>query len=745
MKVSQKQANNDSNRSATAATQISRQNQSAQITNNNKEAIAQRAFIAGINSSPHMLAQRRQIESYIGIGQQQTIASVYSASSINQQQLAQRLEKPDDEKEETVQAEPASESQFQLKNSIPKANNTGLPDNLKSGIESLSGIAMDNVKVHYNSSQPAQLNALAYAQGTDIHIAPGQEQHLPHEAWHVVQQAQGRVRPTMQMKDGVPVNDDQGLEHEADVMGSKAARMEVYADNRKLMPPALSNSQATVAQGKWFRMSTLLDSTDEIEVAEIQALADRGNFFEAFGKILSKYPELSRDFDAINARFGNEEIRLAAFNILWETFEDPSKAYTAAEVMELLEDNEIISQEADVLDETDNDDDDIESLITQFRDMHISVPFRSDVDQQKEEHNVYWETDDIIVRSNPKPLKDMIAQGNWEGYPISAPLRIQLNGLRKTAKLALYKIAGNAKRNITGARTKSNMNAFRNTLDAIAKILSNLGGGAHAASLMPLTNLSTSANHGNDVVPTEGTHVVAAPLSIKSSNPGSAPKDGRLMKSIRNLAGPQSKSYVQMHLLNDLVFGPGQLWNLTPGPKQSNVDMEKNVEDPLKRAVLGKGLVINFEAKVNYNNNPTAATNIQIQQNPDKYRFQSIDFSAEQLEYDQASSSWGPASVQDPDVKKVNGSRVTWRYGSLTPLVPKPRILDPATTLQELTSANIQPAAAKRIMAFITNNPAWRPSGGNKQQQLAQAVKAWDKGKTIPNISSWKATSVLWT
>ena len=81
---------------------------------------------------------------------------------------------------------------------------------------------MDNVNVHYNSSQPAQLNALAYTQGSDIHVAPGQEQHLPHEAWHVVQQAQGRVQPTMQMKDGVPVNDDEGLEHEADVMGAKA-------------------------------------------------------------------------------------------------------------------------------------------------------------------------------------------------------------------------------------------------------------------------------------------------------------------------------------------------------------------------------------------------------------------------------------------------------------------------------------------------------------------------------------------
>ncbi|KAF2517483.1 DUF4157 domain-containing protein [Flavobacterium salilacus subsp. salilacus] len=103
-----------------------------------------------------------------------------------------------------------------------KPNNTGLPDNLKSGIENLSGHSMDDVKVHYNSAKPAQLNAHAYAQGTDIHIASGQEKHLPHEAWHVVQQKQGRVKPTMQMKDKVTINDDRSLEKEADVMGGKA-------------------------------------------------------------------------------------------------------------------------------------------------------------------------------------------------------------------------------------------------------------------------------------------------------------------------------------------------------------------------------------------------------------------------------------------------------------------------------------------------------------------------------------------
>ena len=103
-----------------------------------------------------------------------------------------------------------------------KQNKTGLPGNLKNGIESLSGYSMDNVQVHYNSSKPAQLRAHAYAQGTDIHLAPGQEKHLPHEAWHVVQQKQGKVKPTMQLTGKVNINDDVALEREADLMGAKA-------------------------------------------------------------------------------------------------------------------------------------------------------------------------------------------------------------------------------------------------------------------------------------------------------------------------------------------------------------------------------------------------------------------------------------------------------------------------------------------------------------------------------------------
>jgi Domain of unknown function (DUF4157) len=103
-------------------------------------------------------------------------------------------------------------------------NKTGLPDPLKANMEHLSGLSLNDVKVHYNSPKPAQLQALAYTQGSEIHIGQGQERHLAHEAWHVVQQKQGRVKPTFQMK-GVGINDDHGLEREADTIGAKALHM----------------------------------------------------------------------------------------------------------------------------------------------------------------------------------------------------------------------------------------------------------------------------------------------------------------------------------------------------------------------------------------------------------------------------------------------------------------------------------------------------------------------------------------
>ena len=73
---------------------------------------------------------------------------------------------------------------------------SGLPDSLKDGIENLSGFSMDGVRVYYNSLKPVALSALTYTMSAEVHLAPGQEKQLPHEAWHVVQQKGGRVSRT---------------------------------------------------------------------------------------------------------------------------------------------------------------------------------------------------------------------------------------------------------------------------------------------------------------------------------------------------------------------------------------------------------------------------------------------------------------------------------------------------------------------------------------------------------------------
>ena len=155
-------------------------------------AVQRIAVNAGTGDSPRVVTQRRRI-------------GVLLSGTLQQQTK---------EHQEAIQAKPQP--------GAAQPDQTSLPDRLRVGIESLSGVDMSAVRVHRNSRKPAQLQALAYAQGTEIHLGPGQERHLPHEAWHVVQQAQGRARPTKQLKGRIGLNDDVALEAEADAMGTKA-------------------------------------------------------------------------------------------------------------------------------------------------------------------------------------------------------------------------------------------------------------------------------------------------------------------------------------------------------------------------------------------------------------------------------------------------------------------------------------------------------------------------------------------
>jgi|GEM_PF-4673754 len=166
----------------------------------------------------------------------------------------------------------AKQAQTLQRRASPR-NDTGLPDGLKSGVESLSGMSMDDVRVHYNSSAPAQLQALAYTQGSDIHVAPGQEKHLAHEAWHVVQQKQGRVQPTTQLQ-GESLNDAPGLEHEADVMGSRASGLKLTEPIQRKVDAPLGAGGAPIQ-----RVAVQLGADDDGEITEVNVGGRAGSLW----------------------------------------------------------------------------------------------------------------------------------------------------------------------------------------------------------------------------------------------------------------------------------------------------------------------------------------------------------------------------------------------------------------------------------------------------------------------------------
>ncbi len=204
-----------------------------------------------------------------------------------------------------------------------------------------------------------------------------------------------------------------------------------------------------------------------------------------------------------------------------------------------------------------------------------------------------------------------------------------------------------------------------------------------------------------------------------------------------------------MHMLNDNVFGPGELWNLTPGPSQSNHDMEREIEHDLKKAIVDMGLVMTFEATVDYKNDPIGASQAELNENPDKFRFKQIDFEATQWFADSKSKTYAPGANKAQEIVSIDGSHVKWSWGSLTPLKAKPLILS-TTDQQELEDIGIDKTSAKKIVDFNAAKTGWALAGrGQKQGQLADAIHAWEKdtlGKKRPRRISlaWDSNLVLW-
>ncbi|MBW4635565.1 MAG: DUF4157 domain-containing protein [Iphinoe sp. HA4291-MV1] len=114
---------------------------------------------------------------------------------------------------------------------LPKASGGGkkIPEAVQQKMETAFGTDFSDVRIH-EGKEAESIGAIAYTRGQNIHFAPGKydpnsqtgQKLLGHELTHVMQQQAGQVAAP-QGKD-IPINVEPQLEHEADVLGAKAAQ-----------------------------------------------------------------------------------------------------------------------------------------------------------------------------------------------------------------------------------------------------------------------------------------------------------------------------------------------------------------------------------------------------------------------------------------------------------------------------------------------------------------------------------------
>jgi hypothetical protein len=196
----------------------------------------------------------------------------------------------------------------------------GLPTELLHGFANVSGHDLSDVKVHRNSGKPAQVGALAYAQGNEIHLAAGQEQHLAHEAAHIVQQREGRVQATTQFA-GKAVNDCPGLEADADAMGARAMQMKA-APTQQLKMGAGSD----VAQCKAVLQRKVSTWGGDFEAVNYHPID--GDAQETHDRKEIRFLNMDLEFEA-NDKVDAQKIALTQTSVTFRTGEIRNKDHTS--------------------------------------------------------------------------------------------------------------------------------------------------------------------------------------------------------------------------------------------------------------------------------------------------------------------------------------------------------------------------------------------------------------------------------
>jgi hypothetical protein len=144
---------------------------------------------------------------------------------------------------------------------ISEGSSVTLPPEVSAKMESTMDVDTSQINIKKDSEKAEAAGALAMAQGNEIHFAKGQydpnskqgQSLIGHEVKHFEQQSKGQVQATSSVN-GMPVNDNAGLEAEADRAGEQAAQAKAdpnaVAQKKSASPSAPSNTNAPAQRFK---------------------------------------------------------------------------------------------------------------------------------------------------------------------------------------------------------------------------------------------------------------------------------------------------------------------------------------------------------------------------------------------------------------------------------------------------------------------------------------------------------------
>jgi hypothetical protein len=192
---------------------------------------------------------------------------------------------------------------------------------------------------------------------------------------------------------------------------------------------------------------------------------------------------------------------------------------------------------------------------------------------------------EIYIETSPKKLAEFLA--DLEANPKADK---KIVGQIRRKLLEIERLKSGSMGQETGRQIGDAMGAIADLLKTV------LPGGVDLPPTTIAEHEKTDVNGS-----TVGTHVKAEPLSYKPPTSGawrgSEPGYGNaFFRSVNR----RVYTYVQGHLLNHHLFGPGQDFNLVPIHRQLNTQMSSDCEEEVKARVLSQNKVVSYDVKVNF-------------------------------------------------------------------------------------------------------------------------------------------------